>query len=57
MSYNKNSKYQTKHNKNRYYNAISYSNITNISINNKETKDKDIIRKCNKLSMLSLHDN
>ena len=58
MSYNKNNKYQTKHNKNRYYNAISYPNISNMSINNTETKDKDIIRKCNKkLSMLSLHDN
>ena len=58
MSYNKNNKYQNKHNKNRYYNAISYLNITNMSINNTETKDKDIIRKCNKkLSMLSLHDN
>ena len=58
MSYNKNNKYQTKHNKNRYYNAISYPNITNMSINNTETKDKDIIRKCNKtLSTLSLHDN
>ena len=58
MSYNKNNKYQTKHNKNRYYNAISYPNITNMSINNTETKDKDIIIKCNKkLSMLSLHDN
>ena len=58
MSYNKNDKYQTKHNKNRYYNAISYLNITNMSINNTETKDKDIIRKCNKkLSTLSLHDN
>ena len=56
MSYNKNNKYQTKHNKNRYYNAMSYPNITNMSINNTETKD--IIRKCNKrLSMLSLHDN
>ena len=29
MSYNKNNKYQTKHNKNRYYNEISYPNITN----------------------------
>ena len=58
MSFNKNDKYQTKHNKNRYYNAISYLNITNMSINNTETKDKDIIRKCNKkLSTLSLHDN
>ena len=58
MSYNKNNKYQTKHNKNRYYNAMSYSNITNKHINNTETKDKDIIRKCNKkLSTLSLHDN
>ena len=58
MSYNKNDKYQTKHNKNSYYNAISYPNITNMSINNTETKDKDIIRKCNKkLSTLSLHDN
>ena len=58
MSYNKNNKYQIKHNKNRYYNAISYPNITNMSINNTETKDKDIIRKCNKkLSTLSLHDN
>ena len=58
MSYNENNKYQTKHNKNRHYNAISSPNITNISINNTETKDKDIIRKCNKkLSMLSLHDN
>ena len=57
MSYNKNNKYQTKHNKNRYYNAISYLNITNMSINNTETKDKDI-RKCKKkLPMLSLHDN
>ena len=57
MSYNKNNKYQTKHNKNRYYNAISYPNI-NMSINDTETKDKDIIRKCNKkLSTLSLHDN
>ena len=58
MSYNKNNKYQTKHNKNRYFNAISYLIITNMSTNNTETKDKDIIRKCNKkLSMLSLHDN
>ena len=58
MFYNKNNKYQTKHNKNRYYNAISYPNITNIAINNTETKDKHIIRKCNKkLSTLSLHDN
>ena len=58
MPYNKNNKYQTKHNKNRYYNAISYPNITIMSINNTETKGKDIIRKCNKkLSMLSLHDN
>ena len=58
MSYNKNNMYQTKYNKNRYYNAISYPNITNMSINNTETKDKDIIRKCNKkLSMLTLHDN
>ena len=58
MSDNKNNKYQTKHNKNRYYDAISYSNITNMSINNKEMKNEDIIRKCNKkLSMLSLHDN
>ena len=58
MSYNKNNKYQTKHNKNRYYNEISYPNITNMSINNTETKDTDIIRKCNKkLSMRSLHDN
>ena len=57
MSYNRNN-YQTKHNKNRYYNAISYPNITNMSINNTEMKDKDIIRKCNKkLSMLILHDN
>ena len=44
MSYNKNNKYKIKHNKNRYYNAISYPNITNMSINNTETKDKDIIR-------------
>ena len=58
MSYNKNNKYQNKHNKNRYYIAISYPNIANMSINNTETKDKDIIRKCNKkLSTLSLHDN
>ena len=58
MSSNKNNKYQTKHNKNRYYNAMSYTNITNMSINNTSTKDKDIIRKCNKkLSTLSLHDN
>ena len=58
MSSNKNNKYQTKHNKNRYYNAMSYTNITNMSINNTATKDKDIIRKCNKkLSTLSLHDN
>ena len=58
MSYNKNNKYQTKYNKNRYYNTISNPNITNMSINNTETKDKDIIRKCNKkLSTLSLHDN
>ena len=27
MSYNKNNKYQTKHNKNRYYNAISCPNL------------------------------
>ena len=58
MSYKKNNKYQTKHNKNRYYNATSYANITNMSINNTETKDKDIIRKCKKkLSTLGLHDN
>ena len=58
MPYNKNNKYQTKHNKNRYYNAMSYPNITIMSINNTETKGKDIIKKCNKkLSMLSLHDN
>ena len=50
MSYDK--KYQTKHNKNRYYNAISYPNITNMFINNTETKDKDIIRKCNKNYLL-----
>ena len=58
MSYNDNNKYQTNNNKNRYYNAISYPNVTNMSINNIETKDKNIIRKCNKkLSTLSLHDN
>ena len=58
MSFNKNNKYQTKHNKNRYYNVISYPSITNMSINNTETKDKDIIKKCSKkLSTLSLHDN
>ena len=57
MSYKKNNKNQTKHNKNRYYNAISHLNITNMSINNTEMKDKYIIRKWNKkLSMLSLHD-
>ena len=43
MSYNDNNKYQTNNNKNRYYNAISYPNITNMSINNIETKDKNII--------------
>ena len=58
MHYNKNNKYQTKHNKNRYYNAISYPNITNMSIKNTETKDEDVIRKCNKkLSTLSLRYN
>ena len=45
MSYNKNNKYQTKHNKNRYYNTISYPNITNMSINNTETKDKQNVIK------------
>ena len=33
MSYDKNNKYQTNHNNNRYYNVISYPNITNMSIN------------------------